>query len=128
MFPGLQQVNRTWPVPRHEPPKVRWIFPESGRTEGADSEALNAERTLRILPLLPGPLLLLLEVEAQHRPPHHLLLQPEAQHRPPHRLRLQPEAQHRRPRLRKRLDAVPEVNVEAAASEAALHCRRTAFL
>ena len=131
MFPRLQQVNRTWRVPRHEPPKARWIFPESGKTDGADSEALNAERTLRILSLPVRLLLLPLhqepEVEAQHRPRHRLLLQPEAQHRLRHRLLLQPEAQHR-PRLRKRLDAVPEVNVEAAASEAALHCRQTAFL
>lgn len=97
-------MNRTWRVPRHGPLKVRWIFRESGRTDGADSEALNVERTPRILRLRPVPLLLL-----------PLLLQLEA------------EAQHRRPRLRKRPDAAPEVNVEAAASEAALHCRQTAF-
>jgi hypothetical protein len=92
---------------------------------------LNAERTLRILSLpvrlLLLPLLPELEAEAQHQPQRRLLLEPEAQHRPRRRLLL-PEAQHRRPRLRKRLDAVPEVNVEAAASEAALHCRQTAFL
>lgn len=82
------------------------------------------ERTLRILRLLP---LLLLPVPVLLLPvPVLLPLEGEAQHPPRHRL-LQPGAQHRRPRPRQRVDAEPEVNVEAAASEAALHCPQTAF-